>query len=88
MSLTWNEAIGFAEREAIHSYDHRGYNIEPLNPTKEDFIATFTNFYNEITATYKISSYPVDPPAARKMVESRAALIWAEDFPLEQNHDR
>lgn len=83
MSLTWNEAIGFAEREAIHSYDHRGYNIEPLNPTKEDFVSTFMNFYNEITATHRISSYPVDPPGSRRMAEGKAAVIWADSFPLE-----
>lgn len=83
MSLTWDEAVAFATNEAIHGYDCRGYEIESPHPDEDEFIKTFMNFYNEITATHRISIYPVDPPGSRRMAKGRAASIWEDAFPLE-----
>lgn len=83
MSLTWDEAVAFATSEAIHAYDYRGYDVEPEVPDKDEFIGTFMSFYDEITATHHISIYPVDPPGSRRMAKGRAAVIWADDFPLD-----
>jgi nitrate reductase beta subunit len=74
MSITWHDAYEKAISETKHGIQFAE------NPTQDDFMELFEAFYDEITSTNRISSYPVDPPSSRRMAKSRARVVWADDI--------
>jgi len=73
MSKTWEEVVNIAMGETYYSYQNR-------NPTQEEFVETFMEFYNEEIATTRILSWPVDPPSSHRMAKGRATVEYADEF--------
>lgn len=72
-SMTWSEVYQEALSETCYAYREK-------TPEKEEFLATFQSFYDDIMSTHIISAYPYDPAGSRRAAISRATAVWADDF--------
>jgi len=72
-SMTWQELYDEALAETQYAYREH-------NPEKDEFLRTFKTFYDELSSTRRISTYPYDPPGSRRAAISRATEVWADDF--------
>lgn len=73
MSMTWREVVDRAMADTRMAYAGD-------SPDRKEWLATFEEFYDELMAEHRITSYPVDPPASKRMARSRATVIWADDY--------
>lgn len=72
---TWRMIVSEAIDETLFAFENG-----KVPPGKEEFIGTFRSFYDELIAETTITLWPVDPAGSHRMAESRAAVIWADEY--------
>ena len=76
--IPWRVIVSEAIDEAMFGYEN-----SENPPTKEEFLGTFQNFYEELVWENTITLWPVDPPGSHRMAKSRAAVVWADEYSSE-----
>lgn len=71
----WREVVELALDETRYAYQN-----QEIAPGCEEFVGTFCSFYDELIYETRVTMWPIDPPSSRRMAESRATEIWADDY--------